>query len=120
MIIELGGNDALRGLNLNQSHYNFEQMIQRSLAKKATVLIIGIRIFPNYGPTYVTAFKQLFANLSKQPNTSLISNWLMDIATNPTLMQADGIHPNDKAQPLMLQRVWPTLKTLLKQHCAPS
>lgn len=113
ILIELGGNDGLRGFSLNTTKENLSQMIQVSLDHNALVLLAGIKIPPNYGKTYTEKFYQLYGELSKKYGVSLIPFLLEKVATKPHYMQADGIHPNVSAQPLIMQTVWQYLEPLL-------
>ena len=117
VIIELGGNDALRGLNLQASKQNFVSMIKLAKQAGSHVLLISVRLFPNYGPVYTNAFNALYNNLAQDPDIILIPTLLKGIALNPSLMQKDGIHPNAQAQPRLLKRVRPSLKALLDKGC---
>ncbi len=113
VVIELGGNDGLRGFPLEEMRGNLEQMITQSQAGGAQVLLLGMMIPPNYGQRYTERFENQFVELSKRYNVPLVPFFLEDVALDPTLMQSDGIHPNEKAQPLMLERVWPALEPLV-------
>ena len=117
VIIALGGNDALRGLNLKVSKQNIEKMIVLSKKNKCQVILISTRIFTNYGPDYTKAFKLVFKDLVSRYQLHFIPNLLQGIALNPKLMQSDGIHPNVSAQPLITKRVWPILKKILEKSC---
>lgn len=112
-IIELGGNDGLRGLPLNVIKQNVASMI--SLAKKAgsKVLLLGVRLPPNYGPQYTQLFRQLFVNLAKEESVNLVPLFLNHVDDNPQLMQVDGIHPKEEAQVILLNNVWPILEKLI-------
>lgn len=117
VMIELGGNDALRGLNLQVSKQNFSKMINLAKQHNSHILLISVRLFPNYGPIYTQAFNALYSNLAHEHNITFVPTLLKGIALKPSFMQADGIHPNTQAQPLILQRVWPSLKVILNQGC---
>jgi acyl-CoA thioesterase-1 len=114
-IIELGGNDGLRGLPIATIENNLRQMI--SLIKKSGshVLLLGVRLPPNYGMTYTNQFHKMFADLAKQNQISVVPLFLGHIDKDNNLMQADKIHPTVKAQSMMLNNVWPTLILLLKK-----
>jgi acyl-CoA thioesterase-1 len=115
LILELGGNDALRGLPLADVRSNLDGMIRRSQAAGARVVLAGMRMPPNYGPRYSQEFQQIYSNLSREHRLPLIPIVLEDIALDADLMQADGLHPNAKAQPKLLNEIWPRLEPLLKQ-----
>lgn len=114
-ILELGGNDGLRGLPLRQVRENFEAMIELCLAAEARVLLVGMRMPPNYGPGYANGFHALYAELAKQYSLSLVPFFLEGVAMDPNLIQEDGIHPTAQAQPVLLDTVWTTLQPLLEK-----
>lgn len=113
VVIELGGNDALRGLTPAQLKGNLEKMIQLSQQSGAKVLLLGIDVPPNYGPAYRERLKATYADLSTQYKTALVPFFLEKVALQPGLMQADGLHPTAAAQPKVLETVWPALRPLL-------
>ena len=113
VLIELGGNDGLRGLDLETTQKNLEKMIVDSLASGSKVLLSGIRLPPNYGRTYTRRFESIFSHLQQVKEIPLIPFILEDVATRPALMQPDGIHPNASGQPLIMQTVWRYLEPLL-------
>ncbi|MEP6548611.1 MAG: arylesterase [Gammaproteobacteria bacterium] len=113
VILELGGNDGLRALPVAQMRANLLHMADLSAAAGAKVLLLGMRIPPNYGPEYTQQFRLSYTELARTKNLPLVPFLLNDIAVVPTLMQADGIHPNDFGQPKLLDNVWPSLKPLL-------
>jgi acyl-CoA thioesterase I len=114
LILELGGNDGLRSLPLTTTHDNLEQMLRLARSRGITVLLIGMRMPPNYGERYTSGFQKMYADLAEQYKLSLVPFLLEKTALNPTLMQADGIHPTEEGQPLLLDTVWPKLEPLLK------
>jgi acyl-CoA thioesterase-1 len=115
VILELGGNDGLRALPVPQMKGNFEQMIALSRAAGARVLLLGMRIPPNYGPQYTSQFEAVYGDLARADKIPLVP-FLMDrIALQPNLMQADDIHPNADGQPVLLDNVWPVLRPLLQK-----
>jgi acyl-CoA thioesterase-1 len=115
MILELGGNDGLRALPVAQMRENFAQMIDLATHAGAKVLLLGMRIPPNYGPQYTSQFESVYGDLSRADKLPLVP-FLMDrIALQPELMQGDNIHPNLKGQPILLDNVWPQLKPMLKK-----
>lgn len=113
VIVELGGNDGLRGLQPTQLQQNLATMIDRSREAGAKVLLLGMQLPPNYGVRYTKAFAQVYSDLAEQKQVALVPFFLQGIGGNPQLMQADGIHPAVNAQGLLLDNVWPTLKPLL-------
>lgn len=113
VIVELGGNDGLRGLSLHEMHENFSQMILRSKQAGARVLLITMRLPTNYGPVYTEGFKKLFDALVHEHAVPTAPFILEGIADRAELMQEDGIHPRTEAQGLMLDNVWPALAQLL-------
>ncbi|MEN7341808.1 MAG: arylesterase [Pseudomonadota bacterium] len=116
VIIELGGNDGLRGLPLDVMQQNFESMINASQAIGAEVILFGMMIPPNYGERYTQAFIDQYKTLSSEFDTALVPFFLEDVALDASLMQADGIHPNEQAQPIMLNAVWPTIETVVRER----
>jgi acyl-CoA thioesterase-1 len=115
VILELGGNDGLRGLPVSQMRENLTQMIALSTAGGAQVLLLGMRMPPNYGPDYTKQFATVFSDLAAAKKTALVPFLLTDIALSPTLLQDDNIHPNAQGQPILLDNVWPALKPLLRK-----
>lgn len=113
VIIELGGNDGLRGQPPEQLQQNLAAMISDSREQGAKVLLLGMQLPPNYGARYTRAFAQVYADSASASQVPLVPFFLEGIGGQPGLMQADGIHPNAKAQPLLLDNVWPLLKPLL-------
>jgi acyl-CoA thioesterase I len=113
VIVELGGNDGLRGLPLAASRANLQRAIQLARGAGARVLLVGMMIPPNYGQRYADEFREMFASLSKANTIPLVPFLLDEVALKPDLMQDDGIHANARGQPRMLDNVWPRLKPLL-------
>lgn len=113
VIIELGGNDGLRGLSVDELQRNLTRLITLSKQAGARVLLIRERIPPNLGQMYRAKFSQRFEMVSAQEQVPLVPFFLRGVADNPSLMQSDGIHPNAKGQPRMLKNVWPYLELLL-------
>lgn len=108
-IIELGGNDGLRGMPLQRIRGNLQRMIALSRQAGSDVLLLGMQIPPNYGARYSEGFRTLFTSLAEQENTLLVPFLLDGVATRPELMQADGIHPQAAAQPQMMNAVMPLI-----------
>lgn len=113
VILELGGNDGLRGLPVPTIRENLAQMIELSQGAGARVLLSGIQIPPNYGPRYTGPFYAQYTELAEQYGLALIPFLLDGIAENAELMQDDGIHPTAEAQPLIVEIVWPVLNQLM-------
>ena len=118
VILELGGNDGLRGLSLQQLRNNLAAMIEMSQQHDARVLLVGIRIPPNYGKPYTQAFYRTYEELARTYRTALVPFLLDAVGGRDRLMQADGIHPKAQGQPIMLDNVWPHLKPLLRDRRA--
>jgi len=113
VVIELGGNDGLRGLPLATSRENLQRAITLARTAGAKVLLVGMMIPPNYGARYAEDFRGLFASLAKANSVPLVPFLLDRVALEADLMQDDGIHPNAKGQPRMLENLWPRLEPLL-------
>jgi len=113
VVIELGGNDGLRGQPPAQLQQNLASMIEQSQASGAKVLLLGMQIPPNYGKRYVDAFAKVFNDVATAKKVPLVPFFLEGIGGNPALMQADGLHPAVGAQGKLLENVCPTLKPLL-------
>lgn len=113
VVIELGGNDGLRGLPLGQMRDNLAAMIQRARAARAQVLLVGIRLPPNYGPDYTRKFQAIYHELAAHERVAL-APFLLEGVVEAGLMQEDGIHPQASAQSRMLDNIWPHLQRLLK------
>jgi acyl-CoA thioesterase I len=109
VVIELGGNDALRGLALNQTEQNLSKMVLLAKQNGAKVLILGMQIPPNFGSQYAASFIKLYERVAQEHKTPLVPFLLKNVHT----FQPDGIHPTSAAQPLMLDNVWPSLRKLL-------
>ncbi|GAB6067229.1 arylesterase [Methylothermus subterraneus] len=113
VILELGGNDGLRGISPAQTEQNLAAMIEAALAAKAKVLLLGMKVPTNYGPKFAAMFEAVYRRLAQRYPVTLLPFFLEEVALDAELMQADGIHPNLKAQPLLAQRVWQALESLL-------
>ena len=113
VIIELGGNDGLRGLPVAQMQDNLAAMIQASQAAGARVVVAGVRMPPNYGREYTERFYSAFASVSKQHNTALVPSLLEGFSDFADFFQADRIHPSAQAQTRILQTVWPVLEPII-------
>jgi len=115
VILELGGNDGLRALPIAQMRANLVRMIDLSTAAGAQVLLLGMRIPPNYGPDYTEQFRLCYTDVARDKKLPLVPFLLNGIALTPNLMQADGIHPDELGQPILLANIWPALKPLLRR-----
>lgn len=113
VIVELGGNDGLRGLQLGEVRSNLDAMIRQARAANARVVLVGMRIPPNYGPAYTREFQSLYAELARQYKLPLIPFFMERVVRNPAMMQEDGIHPSAPAQAVLLDTLWPALQPLL-------
>ncbi|WP_339869593.1 arylesterase [Pseudohongiella nitratireducens] len=113
IILELGGNDGLRGLPVAQMRTNLQEMIELSLGNGAEVLLVGIQIPPNYGPRYTEPFYAQYQELAEAYDLALLPFLLEGIADNPDLMQNDGVHPVADAQSMIVDNIWPVLAPLL-------
>jgi len=114
VVIELGGNDGLRGLSLEQTRDNLEAMIRAAQAADARVLLVGMRIPPNYGPDYTAGFEANFRELAEQYGTAFLPFLLEPIAMDHAAFQSDRIHPTAEAQPALRDHLWPVLEPLLQ------
>ena len=113
VVIELGGNDGLRGYPTDLVRSNLEQMVQLSLEQGSKVLLVGMQIPPNYGPRYTQAFEAAFRDAAESLDIPWIEFFMEGVALNEDLMQDDGIHPNAAAQPKLLDNAWPAIETAL-------
>lgn len=113
VIIELGSNDALRGLALTMTKNNLDTMTALSQQAGAQVLLLGMQIPPNYGPRYTEQFRLSFAQVATDRHAKLVPFLLEGVAQDPDLFQADGIHPNETAQAAIANNVWAELQTML-------
>ncbi|MCO7571088.1 arylesterase [Pseudomonas chlororaphis] len=113
VILELGGNDGLRGQPPQQLQQNLASMIDSAQADGAKVLLLGMQLPPNYGVRYTQAFAQVYSQLASDKQVALVPFFLEGVGGHPELMQADGLHPAAAAQGKLLENVWPTLKPLL-------
>ena len=114
VIIELGGNDGLRGMPVAAMKKNLDAMVQQSRQFGARVLLVGMRLPPNYGPQYTGEFERAFAEVAKRHGTALLPFLFEDFGGRRDFFQPDGIHPTEAAQPVMLESVWKRLRPLLR------
>lgn len=113
VLLQLGANDGLRGLPISQTEANLRKMLELVSGNGGKAVIIGIRLPPNYGMDYAREFDSLFLRIGSQTNTPVVPFLLDGFAQDPNFFQADGIHPNERAQPRMLMTVWSTLQSQL-------
>lgn len=109
VIIELGGNDGLRGIDPDVTRSNLERMVSLSRDNAAKVLLAGIKLPPNYGTDYLQQFESIYADLAGKYDTLLVPFFMEGVVFSPELMQADGIHPNEEGQPVLLDNIWKVL-----------
>lgn len=116
VILELGANDGLRGLSLNETKANLEGIVQQFQQASVTVVLAGMKLPPNYGQDYTAGFEALYQAIAKQYRLTLIPFFLDGVAVSSTLNQADGIHPTGEGYRLIVEKVFPTLKPLLERN----
>jgi acyl-CoA thioesterase-1 len=114
VLLQLGANDGLRGLSPVQMKSNLAEIVRRAQKAGAKVILLGMKIPPNYGKRYVDMFYNIYPQLAKELNIPLVPFILEDVVLNKDLMQADGLHPNAKAQPILAEKIEPYLFPLLK------
>lgn len=115
VVIELGGNDGLRGLPVTRVRSNLELMITKSRAAGAQVLLLAVRVPTNYGPRYANSFEGIYADLVKRYRVGSAALLTDEIALDLAFFLPDGVHPNAQAQPLLLDNIWPQLVPLLRR-----
>ncbi len=120
VILELGGNDGLRGLPLAAMRSNFKRLIEQSQLAGAQVLLLGMRLPPNYGKAYTEKFHAVYTELAEEHEVALVPFFLAGVARQAELMQPDGIHPTAAAQQQLLANVWPILQPMLKEQAVES
>ncbi len=113
VIIELGGNDGLRGLSLTQMSSNLTRMVQQAKQQDAVVLLLGMRLPGNYGQRYTEAFYNVYQQIAEQEDVAVVDFFLAGVGGEEGMMQADGVHPTQMAQPLLLDNAWQRLAPLL-------
>jgi len=114
VLLELGANDGLRGLSPQQMKSNLTEIIKRCRQINANVLLLGMKMPPNYGKRFVDMFYNVYPQLSEELNVPLVPFILENVALNPELMQLDGLHPNELGQPVIAEAIWPYLQPMLK------
>ena len=115
VILELGGNDGLRGIPTERMRRNLKFIIESSKSSGAAVVLLGIRIPPNYGVRYTRAFENVYRELASELDVPWLEFFMDGIATDEDLMQDDGIHPNADAQPILLDNAWPIIRRALER-----
>jgi acyl-CoA thioesterase-1 len=115
VLVELGGNDGLRGLPLAEMQKNLAAIIGAAKKNGAQVLLLGMRLPPNYGPTYTRRFESIYAELARRHRVPLLPFLLEGVAQRAEMMQSDGVHPIAEAQPKILDNVWLELQPLLRR-----
>ena len=113
LIVELGGNDGLRGLPVTEMYVNLDHIITRALQRDVKVVLIGMRLPPNYGPSYTREFHNVYQRLAAKHHVAWVPFLLAGFADQRSLFQGDNIHPVAAAQGIMLDNVWPVLRPLL-------
>lgn len=114
VLVELGGNDGLRGIDLETTRKNLEVIVEACLNAGARVLLLAMELPPNYGQSYVTQFREIYKQIGAREDVTLVPFFLDGVAGDSKLMQADGIHPEADAQPKLLENVWPYLEPVLE------
>ena len=114
VVIELGANDGLRGLPLAQIRANLARMVKAAQASGASVLLVGMRLPPNYGATYTRGFERIYSDLATQYKTGLVPFLLQPVMRDRGAFQTDNLHPSAATQPKLRDHVWPALKPLLR------
>ena len=115
MVLELGGNDGLRGHPPRMFKSNMEKIIEAAMNQGTQVVLLGIRLPPSYGKRYIEAFESVYEKLAENYSLPFVPFFMENVGTERALMQNDGIHPNAKGQPVLLDNVWPTLRRVLNK-----
>jgi len=113
VILELGANDGLRGLPLATTEANLRALVRQAALGGRKVLLLGIRMPPNYGERYTSGFEAMYRDVGREAHITLLPFLLEHVADQPPLMQADGLHPNERGQPVLLDNAWAALRPLL-------
>lgn len=119
VIVEIGGNDGLRAQPVAVVRQNLRGILQNIREHGAKIVLAGIRLPPNYGPSYVGEFERMYPDLAEEFQAALVPFFMRGVATDADLMQPDGVHPNARAQPILLDNVWPVLEPLLQATTSP-
>ncbi|MFZ5594076.1 MAG: arylesterase [Pseudomonadota bacterium] len=115
IVLELGANDGLRGLTVEEMRNNLAAIIEKSRQNRAKVLLIGMRLPPNYGPAYTKKFHDVYTGLADRYRIPLVPFLLEGVATDFSLMQSDGLHPTAEAQPMILENVWKEMARMVRK-----
>lgn len=118
-VVELGGNDGLRGISPDEMRRNLIAIVERLHKAGSQVVLVPMRMPPNYGPVFTEKFEAVYADIAHDYDIPLTDFILEDVALNAQLVQEDGIHPTAEAQPIMLENVWPAIETALENHATP-
>jgi len=116
VLVELGGNDGLRAFQVGEIRANLASILETIRESGAKTVLAGMHMPPNYGPVYTEAFAAIYPELAQRHDAALIPFFMKNVATEPALMQDDGVHPNARAQPVLLDNVWPVLEPLLERR----
>jgi acyl-CoA thioesterase I len=116
VVVELGANDGLRGLPLETTRANLEAIMSQAGGDRRTLVLLGMRMPPNYGERYTLGFAALYPELARLHHAALVPFLLEGVADRPALMQRDGLHPNERGQTILLDNVWPVLRPLLQRR----
>lgn len=116
LVLELGANDALRGLPLGITKDNLSRMVDLAKQADARLLLVGMRIPPNYGPRYTADFRQMYQDIANRYQLPLVPFLLESVALDPARMQEDGLHPSADGEPAVLDTLWPQLEPLLRKN----
>ena len=116
VVLALGGNDGLRGFPPERIKANLDRIVTVSRQQGASIVLLGIRIPPNYGARYTRAFEDVYRELAAEHGLPWIEFFMAGVALNDELMQDDGIHPNEAAQPVLLDNAWPVIEAALEER----
>lgn len=119
LVVELGGNDALRGQPLDNTEENLREIIQRGRATGAKVILLGMAVPTNYGPDYASAFAGLYSRLAEEEGATLVSGFVRELGLDPTLLQADGLHPTAEGQRRLAETLRPYLEEVINPSALP-
>ena len=115
VVFELGANDGLRALPVEEMRQHLNQLVDLAVGAGAKVLLLGMRMPPNYGPQYTEQFHAAYADLAQKRHVAWVPFFLEGVALRPELIQEDGLHPNAQGEPILLENIWPVLKPLLSK-----
>jgi acyl-CoA thioesterase-1 len=116
LVIELGANDGLRGTPLGVIRENLTTLVRRGQEAGSTIVLLGVRLPPNYGAAYTEGFQEIYREVARAEGVALVPDMLAGVAEDRSLMQADDLHPNAEAQPRILENIWPVLEPLIADH----